>query len=91
MIEHNPHLLRDAWMNFFHHEDFHEHVTPDDCVEVFRGILVGSSDITKELLDGVISDYSAGLIVIDPENPSSLTSEERAALVDVLLNPNPHP
>jgi len=91
MIEHNPHLLHNTWMEFFRRDDFHDHVTTYDCVEVFRGILVGSSDITKELLDGVISDYSAGLIVIDPENPSSLTSEERAALVDVLLNPNPHP
>jgi hypothetical protein len=35
-------------------------LTPDDRDEVFRTILLGSCDITKELLDDIISDYSVG-------------------------------
>lgn len=33
-------------------------LTADDRIEIFRTILVGSSDFTKELLEDVLSDYS---------------------------------
>jgi len=52
-------ISREQFMEFFRSEDFHSKVTPDDCVEIFRTVLTGSSDITKELINDVISDYCA--------------------------------
>lgn len=46
------------FMNFFRSDDFHQQMSTDDCVEVFRTVLKGSSDITPELISEVCSDYS---------------------------------
>jgi hypothetical protein len=40
-------------------------LTPDDRVVIFSNILLGSSDLTKELLDQLIADYSANLVVVE--------------------------
>lgn len=45
-------------MQFFRDDEKLSELTPDDRDEVFRTILLGSCDITKELLDDIISDYS---------------------------------
>lgn len=71
----NP-ITREQFMQFFRADDFHDHVTPDDCIEIFLQVLVGSSDITTELLNELISDYDAG------DNVVTLTPEE----YDKLLN-----
>lgn len=51
-------LSRDDFMNFFRDDEKLNELSEDDRIEVFRTILVGSSDITKKLLDEVLSDYS---------------------------------
>lgn len=41
----------------------------DDREEIFRTILVGSSDFTKDLLDEILSDYCvSNLEIIEVEN-----------------------
>lgn len=35
-------------------------LSADDRVEIFSQVLMGSSDITKELLDTLLSDYNVG-------------------------------
>ena len=47
---------RDKFM-YFYRSDQLETLSVDDRIEVFLGILTGSSDITKELLDTLLSDY----------------------------------
>ena len=47
-------------MDFFRDDDRLNLLTNDDRLEIFTQILAGSSDITKELLDGLLSDYSIG-------------------------------
>ena len=60
---------REGFMWFFRDDEKLNELTPDDRMEIFRTILVGSSDITKKLLNDVISDYSvSSLKVIDIEN-----------------------
>ena len=60
---------RTEFMQFFRDDEKLNELTPDDRDEVFRTILLGSCDITKELLDDIISDYSVGnLEVIKVEN-----------------------
>ncbi len=53
-------------MKFFRDDEKLNELTVDDRIEIFRTILVGSSDITKELLDEILSDYSVtNLEIID--------------------------
>lgn len=52
-------ITREQFMAFFRSEDFHSKVAPNDCVEIFRTVLTGSSDITKELINDIINDYCA--------------------------------
>ncbi len=56
-------------MKFFRDNEKLNELYADDRVEVFRTILVGSSDFTKNLLDEILSDYCvSNLEVIDLDN-----------------------
>ncbi len=59
MEEKYKNITREEFMNFFRDDEKLNELTVDDRVEIFQSILVGSSDITKELLDGLLSDYCA--------------------------------
>ncbi len=50
-------ITREQFMQFFRDDKKLNELTPDDRIEVFSGILLGSSDFTKELLDSILSDY----------------------------------
>lgn len=59
-------ITREDFMKFFRDDEKLNELTPDDRIEIFCSILLGSSDITKELLDEVLADYSVrNLEVID--------------------------
>ncbi len=47
---------RNQFMNFFRDNDKLNLLSADDRVEIFKTILLGSSDITKQLLDELIID-----------------------------------
>lgn len=53
---------REDFMAFFRSDSFHESVSVDDAKEIFRGVLHGSSDITKELLTETASDYEVNVL-----------------------------
>ena len=53
-------ITRQDFMDFFRDDAFLNQLTPDDRIEIFMQVLTGSSDITKDLLDGLLSDYSVG-------------------------------
>ena len=56
-------------MEFFRDDEKLNELTPDDRLEIFESILIGGSDITKELLEDLISDYSVcNLKVMNIEN-----------------------
>lgn len=48
---------REDFMEFFRNEGKLNLLTPDDRVEIFSQIILGSSDFTKKLLENVIGDY----------------------------------
>lgn len=48
---------REQFMSFFRNDDKLSKLSVDDRIEVFKTVLTGSSDITKELLDNLLSDY----------------------------------
>lgn len=56
-------------MKFFRDSEKLNELTPDDRVEIFRTILLGSSDLTMDLLNEILKDYSVdNLKVIEINN-----------------------
>lgn len=51
-------ISRDEFMEFFRDTIKLNQLTPDDRVEIFRTVLLGSSDLTMNLLNEILSDYS---------------------------------
>jgi hypothetical protein len=51
-------ITREEFMKFFRDTEKLNELTPDDRVEIFRTVLLGSSDFSKELLHEILGDYS---------------------------------
>ena len=61
-------ISRDDFMAFFRDDEMLNQLSADDRVEIFLQVLTGSSDITKDLLEQLLSDYSVGILkVIETE------------------------
>jgi hypothetical protein len=59
-------ITRQDFMDFFRDDEMLNSLTPDDRIEIFSQVLLGSSDITAELLDSLLSDYNvSGLEVLE--------------------------
>ena len=66
MIQEHKTMTREDFMSFFRDDECLNKLTVDDRIEIFRTILVGSSDFTKELLDEILIDYCVpNLEIID--------------------------
>lgn len=50
-------ITRDGFMNFFRDNEKLNLLSPDDRIEVFCTILLGSSDFKKKIFDNIFSDY----------------------------------
>jgi hypothetical protein len=57
-------IKREEFMQFFRDDEKLNELTVDDRIEIFRTILIGSSDITKELIANVLTDYSVSNIKV---------------------------
>lgn len=57
-------ISREDFMNFFRDTDKLNELTPDDRVEIFLSVLLGKIDITKELLDELVANYSVSNLEI---------------------------
>ncbi len=65
-MENYQKISREDFMKFFRDDEKLNELTADDRIEIFKTILLGSSDITKELLDEILSDYCVeNLEIID--------------------------
>jgi hypothetical protein len=62
-------ITRQNFMDFFRDTEKLNELTVDDRIEIFRTVLLGNSDFTKELFDQIFSDYSvSNLDVIEIDN-----------------------
>jgi hypothetical protein len=62
-------ISREDFMKFFRDTEKLNELTVDDRIEIFRTILVGSSDLIKDLLNEILGDYCVNnLEVIDRNN-----------------------
>jgi len=53
--------LKDDFLRFFRSEHYSDLLTSDEKREIFLTSLQGSSDITRELLEQLCSDYNTNL------------------------------
>lgn len=68
-MENYQKISREDFMKFFRDNDKLNELTVDDRIEIFRTILIGSSDLTKDLLNEILDDYSVdNLEVIERTN-----------------------
>ena len=68
-MENYQKISREDFMKFFRDTEKLNELTPDDRVEVFRTILLGSSDFSKDLLNEILGDYCVdNLEVIEINN-----------------------
>ncbi len=69
LMEDYQKMSREDFMNFFRETEKLNQLSPDDRVEIFRTILLGSSDLTMDLLNEILGDYSVNnLEVIEINN-----------------------
>ncbi len=62
-------ITRYEFMKFFRDTEKLNELSSEDRVEVFQTILLGSSDLTKDLLNDILKDYNvSNLEVIEIEN-----------------------
>jgi hypothetical protein len=68
-MENYQKISREDFMKFFRDTEKLNELSVDDRIEIFRTILVGSSDLTKDLLNEILGDYCVDNIeVIDRNN-----------------------
>ncbi len=68
-MEDNQKISREDFMKFFRDTEKLNELTPDERVEIFRTILLGSSDLTQDLLNKILGDYCVdNLEIIDRNN-----------------------
>lgn len=68
-MENYQKISREDFMKFFRDTEKLNELTPDDRVEIFRTILLGGSDLTVDLLNEILGDYSVdNLEVIEINN-----------------------
>ncbi|MDC4411872.1 hypothetical protein NQ656_17670 [Acinetobacter baumannii] len=53
------------FMEFFRNDEKLEQLSPDDRIEIFLNILLGSSDIDVKLLNELLNNYDISNIVIN--------------------------
>lgn len=57
-------MTREDFMRFFRNTEKLNELTVDDRIEIFRTILVGSSDLSKDLLNEILGDYNVNNLEI---------------------------
>ena len=63
-------ITKDQFMEFFRNDDLLNTLSGHDRREVFLGVLSGSGDITPQLLNELVGDYSAEDIEVIRTNDS---------------------
>jgi putative ubiquitin-RnfH superfamily antitoxin RatB of RatAB toxin-antitoxin module len=56
-------ITRQEFLKFFRDDEKLNELTADDRVEIFRTILIGGSDLTKDLLNEILSEYTDKSII----------------------------
>lgn len=66
--------------------EFQYPTDPDEAREIFLNVLIGSSDITKELLDELISNYGGDCNITIVDSMKDCREEEYISLKSLLID-----
>lgn len=69
-------MTRKDFLQFFRDDEKLNQLSADDRLELFLYIMKDGSDITKELLNEMISDYSADIEIVDSPNAKSYDRDD---------------
>ena len=62
-------ISREQFMEYWRDSKMDEELTPEDRMEIFISAPIGSSDITKTVLDKILCDYGVdNLEIIDHDH-----------------------
>lgn len=64
------------FLQFFNDDEKLNQLSADDRLELFHYIMKDGSDITKELLNEIISDYSANIEIVDSPNAKTYDRDD---------------
>ena len=64
------------FLRFFRNDEQLNQLSADDRIELFLTIMKDGDDITKELLDEIISDYSANIEIVRKEDEQPYTRDD---------------
>ena len=83
-------LTREDFMKFFRDNEKLNELSVDDRIEIFRTILIGSSDLTKDLLNEILAKntgQSLSKVELDVDRDYWMSAEEACAygLVDKVI------
>lgn len=59
----NALIERQQFIDYFRSDKYNEQMSADDCLEIFEGSVKGSSDLTVDLFNNLLDNYSAGFTV----------------------------
>ena len=57
-------MTRDDFMEFFRDSEKLNLLSVEDRIEVFKTILLGSDDLTEDLVNEVLKDYNVSNIIV---------------------------
>lgn len=63
-------ISRDIFMEVFRSSNFHNLINDEDAIEIFMGVLKGSSDLTADRLNALLADYSVGNLAVVNAEPT---------------------
>lgn len=66
-VNDTPQITRQQFLDYFRSDEYNEQMSTDDCLEVFATSIKGSSDLTAELFNEILSDYGADFEVEEKE------------------------
>jgi 5-methylcytosine-specific restriction enzyme B len=90
-------ITREEFMKFFRDTEKLNELTPDDRVEIFRTVLLGSSDFSKELLNEILGDYSVDNLevveiqTIEKIDKEGVPNDASSRYYDVIYNNKKYP
>ena len=61
-------ITKEQFFEYLMSDNYNEDLTAEECKQVFVVALKGSSDLTQELMDELVSEYSANVKITVEED-----------------------
>lgn len=75
-----PLITRQQFLDYFRSDRYSEELSSDDCLEVFKTSIKGSSDLTVDLFNEILADYNCDFTVCIDNSPQKNSLDEALML-----------